>query len=375
MILKNSTYFELAENVIQNRKKIIVYGAGMIGKVIVPYLIAEYNLYDYLLCFIDGDIRKKGRTVYVGGREYGITTPDYLEKADDECILLITNSRFFPIINFLDSIPELDNIDGYIIPMMQIYELENARSIIIERKKDKPAIPKKIHYCWFGRKELPNFLKKCICSWREMCPDYEVIEWNEDNYDVNRHSFTQEAYESQRYGFVSDVARLDILYENGGIYMDTDVMLNKNLDELLYQDGFVGTEKWGNVNTGGGCGFTAGHPMLKELLQYREQFHFVLDDGSLNTETNGVYETIPFMRRGFNPNNMLQTVGGVTIYPSYVNHPYDYMSCELHYREATVSVHYFYGGWMEEDEKLNRKKTQEKYKEIIYRIKNGGMPL
>lgn len=157
--------------------------------------------------------------------------------------------------------------------------------------------------------------------------------------------------------------------------MDTDVMLNKNLDELLYQDGFVGTEKWGNVNTGGGCGFTAGHPMLKELLQYREQFHFVFDDGSLNTETNGVYETIPFLQRGFSPNNILQTVGGVTIYPSYVNHPYDYMSCELHYREATVSVHYFYGGWMEEDEKLNRKKTQEKYKEIIYRIKNGGMPL
>ena len=207
-----------------------------------------------------------------------------------------------------------------------------------------------------------------------MCPDYEIIEWNENNYNVNRHDFTKEAYEAGKYGFVSDMARIDILYENGGIYLDTDVTLIKSLDDLLYQDGFIGTEKWGNINSGGGCGFAVGHAMLKKMLDYREQFHFILEDGSLNMETNGMYETIPFLNEGFKPNNRLQTVGNVTVYPSYINHPYDYMSCETHKKAVTVSVHHFYGGWMEDMDLLNRKNTQNQYLGIVNRMKSGGKP-
>ena len=135
-------------------------------------------------------------------------------------------------------------------------------------------IPKIIHYCWFGKGEKSNLAKQCISSWKEKLKGYEIIEWNENNYDVNRHTYTAEAYKNRKYGFVTDVARLDILYEHGGIYMDTDVTLLKNLDELLYQRGFIATEKWGNVNTGGGCGFTKGHPILKDLIDYRDKFHF-----------------------------------------------------------------------------------------------------
>ena len=108
--------------------------------------------------------------------------------------------------------------------------------------------------------------------------------------------------------------------------------------------------------------------MLKELIDYRDKYHFVLEDGSLNIETCGVYETRVFIEHGFKPSNQLQHVDGVTVYPSYVNHPYDYMSCEDQRKEATVSIHHFYGGWMEEGDRLNRANTQDSYLAILKRI-------
>lgn len=368
MLLHRDMYEKIAEKVKTNNYKIIVYGAGMIGQIIIPYLIEKFGLGDYLDCFIDADKRKKGSIVKVCGKEYPITTPDYLESIDDNNVILVTNSKFYPIIKFLDGIKNLDSIEGYIVPMIQIKEIEEMESIKIDKIAEEQIIPKKIHYCWFGKKEKTEFLQECIDGWKELCSDFEIIEWNEDNYDVERHAYTSEAYKKGKYGFVTDVARLDILYEYGGIYMDTDVTLLKNLGDLLYQQGFIGTEKWGNINSGGGCGFVQGHPLLKELIDYRDKYHFVLEDGSLNIETCGMYETRIFIEHGFKPNNQLQYVDGITIYPSYINHPYDYMSCEDQRKDATVSVHHFCGGWMDEIDRLNRKKTQEQYLEIKNRI-------
>lgn len=370
MILRNADYVSFVKRIRENDKKIIVYGAGMIGQIIVPYLISEYQLYDRLECFVDADLRKKGQAIEIDKIQYKITTPDYLDTIDGSYNILISNSKFFPVVRFLDAKHNLDNIETYIIPMMQIYDLERLNPISVERKTERQRIPKKIHYCWFGGKEMPSFLQNCIASWKNMCPDYEIIEWNEQNYDVNKYAFTKEAYENKKYGFVTDLARLDILYEHGGVYMDTDVTLLKNLDVMLFQEGFIGTEKWGNINTGGGCGFVAGHPMLKTMLEYRKQFHFVMEDGTFNLETNGVYETRPFLERGFKPNNELQVIDNVTVYPSYIQHPYDYMSCQNQEKSSTVSMHHFFGGWMEEEDKLNRKKTQDEYECIVDRMKN-----
>lgn len=369
MQLRNTDYTSLVKKVKENDSRIIVYGAGMIGQIIVPYLVRKYNLYSHIDCFIDIDKRKKGQKIYIDNYIYEIKNTDYLEENKDNQIILITNSKYSKVLEFLDNIQTLESTDGYIVPIMQLHEIEeNNNCIIIEKKYKTQLIPKKIHYCWFGKKEMPQFLCSCINSWREKCPDYEIIEWNEDNYDINRHEFTKEAYTNGKYGFVTDVARLDILYENGGIYLDTDVTLLKNLDNCLYQEGFIGTEKWGNINSGGGCGFMKEQAMLKKLIDYRENFQFMMSDGSLNIETNGVYESKPFLDAGFRPDNTLQEIEGVTIYPSYVNHPYDYMSCETHLRNATMSVHHFFGGWMEEEDRKNRRKTQEEYKCIINRI-------
>lgn len=369
MILRNTDYEELAKKIKANKSRVVVYGAGMIGRIVVPYLVREYGLYDYIDCFVDMDKRKTGQKIIIDEYSYEIKTPDYLETYRENTILFITNSKFSSVVRFLDEIEALNYVEGYIIPMIQINEIEKSVPIAIERLSQNEIIPRKIHYCWFGGGQLPAFLQNCIDSWRANCPDYEIIEWNESNYDVNRHKFTKQAYEQKKWSFVTDVARLDILYDNGGIYLDTDVTLLKNLDDCLYQTGFIGVEKWGNVNSGGGCGFVKHHPMLKKLIEYRDSFSFVMQDGSLNTETNGLYETKIFMESGFKPNNSLQIIEGVTIYPSYINHPYDYMSCDAHEKSSTISIHHFYSGWMEKDDRTNRINTQNEYKNIVERIR------
>ena len=159
MILHNVMYKVFAEKVKSKKYNIIVYGAGMIGQIIIPYLIEEYGLADYLDCFIDADKRKKGSMVNVCGKEYPVTTPDYLETIDDNNVILVTNSKFYPIIKFLDGIENLNYIEGYIVPMIQIKEIEETVSIKIDKISEKQIIPKKIHYCWFGKKEKPKFLQ------------------------------------------------------------------------------------------------------------------------------------------------------------------------------------------------------------------------
>lgn len=130
-------------------------------------------------------------------------------------------------------------------------------------------IPKVIHYCWFGRNEKPELIRKCIDSWKKNCADYQIIEWNEDNYDINACEYTRRAYTAQKWAFVSDFARLKIIYENGGIYLDTDVELRRSLDDLLQYDSWFAQDDIRYINTGLGFGACKGNLLLKRMIQVR----------------------------------------------------------------------------------------------------------
>ncbi len=136
-------------------------------------------------------------------------------------------------------------------------------------------IPKKIHYCWFGGNPKPEIIEKCIASWHQYCPDWEIIEWNESNYDVGKRAYTKEAYDAKMWAFVSDVVRLDVVCNNGGIYLDTDVELKTGIEELRSFDAFFVFETDRNINTGIGFGAVAGHPSVKAMLEYYEDRTFV----------------------------------------------------------------------------------------------------
>ena len=148
-------------------------------------------------------------------------------------------------------------------------------------------IPKKIHYCWFGRNPLPPLALKCIESWKRYLPDYEIKEWNEDNFDVNMIPYTKEAYEAKKYAFVSDYARYWILYQYGGLYFDTDVEIIKNMDDIIARGPFMGCENEANLGAtstelGLGLGCNPGLLFYKEMLDLYGTLHFVNPNGSYN---------------------------------------------------------------------------------------------
>ncbi len=370
--LKNPSYAELAEKVVREDKALIVYGAGMIGQIVVPDILEQFQMKDRLAFYVDADTYKQGRRVVIKETAYEIKKPDELKaycEQNKNTVILITNSHFEAVLRELDTLVQLNGVDACIIPVMQIEEAKKGNVAKPVRASKEMLIPKVIHYCWFSGKEMPEGFRKCIASWERYCPDYEIVRWDESNYDVNKNRYMQEAYEHQKWGFVTDCARFDILYRHGGIYMDTDVELVRNPDELLYQPAFCGVEKWGNVNTGGGCGAVAGHPMIKKMLEARERLSFVREDGKLNLETCGVYETETLRKEGFHVDNRNQIISGMTVYTSDYFHPYDYMSGELAMTENTFSIHHFNGGWLDEKEREQRKKTVEWYQKILERMK------
>lgn len=138
-------------------------------------------------------------------------------------------------------------------------------------------IPKKIHYCWFGGNPKSEIIEKCIASWKKHCPDWEIKEWNESNYDVNAHPYTKEAYEAKKWAFVSDVARLEIIYREGGLYMDTDVELLAPLDFVKDCDALFAFETNLNIATGLGFAAVQGHPSVQEMLSCYANKHFIVN--------------------------------------------------------------------------------------------------
>ena len=214
-------------------------------------------------------------------------------------------------------------------------------------------IPKVIHYCWFGRNPLPDSALKCIASWRKYLPDYEIKEWNEDNFDVNIIPYTQQAYEAKKYAFVSDYARFWILYHYGGLYFDTDVEVIRPMDEIVKRGPFMGLEKLQKeakepaVAPGLGLGAPVGHQLYAELLNIYARLQFTKTDGTPNLKTIVEYTTELLQKKGLQRGDGVQQVDGVFIYPEDYFCPMDSTTGITTITPRTVSIHHYDCSWLD----------------------------
>lgn len=214
---------------------------------------------------------------------------------------------------------------------------------------DELKIPKKLHYCWFGESQLPESAVRCINSWKKYCPDYEIIEWNENNFDINKNVYTREAYGAKKWAFVSDVARLYVLINYGGIYMDTDVELIKPLDSILKYEAVSGFECETQVPTGlMAC--REGHPLFLEFLKEYESIHFIRNDGSYDFTTNVTRITNICLKYGLRLNNTKQVVRGFTLLPNEYFCPKNSETLELKITPNTICIHHFDASWHSEED-------------------------
>ncbi|MDO5150103.1 MAG: glycosyltransferase [Oscillospiraceae bacterium] len=372
MILKNSSFEEFADHIISSDKRIVIFGAGMIGLVTASDIFRQFGIADRLEYYIDNDMSKNGTKDPLYGKM--IYSPEYLSKCDPyKNVLVISISRYSDVIKQLKAIENIRSMECYILPMMCISNFKPAANSELYNESSSPLIPKVIHYMWLGRNKIPDTLQFCIDSWKKFCPDYQIIQWNEDNYDINKNLYMKQAYENKAYGFVPDYARLDILYEYGGIYLDTDVELKKSLDDMLNQSAFCCVEKWQTINFGGGSGAVKGSQAVGKLLEARKPLTFVNPDGTLNRTTCGYYDTLTLMKYGYQLNNSTQKVLDMTVLPYEYFHPYDYMSGRTELTDHTYGIHHFNGGWLDIHMKAANQKTSEEFEKIYAMAEKEAM--
>lgn len=220
-------------------------------------------------------------------------------------------------------------------------------------------IPKVIHYCWFGRNPLPESAVKCIESWRKYLPDYEIKEWNEDNFDVNMIPFAAEAYSVGKYAFVSDFARFWILYHYGGVYFDTDVEVIKPIDDIVEKGAYMGIEvickvypesliDYPMVNPGLGVGAPAGMEFYKKMIDFYSNYHFLRKDGSIIGGTVVYHTTNMLVKEGLQKRADIQQVSGIWIYPEDYFNPFDDLTGRLNKTERTRSIHWYARSWQQQ---------------------------
>lgn len=218
---------------------------------------------------------------------------------------------------------------------------------------------KKIHYCWFGGNPKSELILKCQESWKKFCPDYEIIEWNETNFNVNCCDYVREAYEAKKWAFVSDYCRYYVLHKHGGIYLDTDVELIKSLEEL--PEAFIGFEDQKTCCSGLIRGASAGDPLCRKMLESYHNDRFLQEDGRYNTKTVCIRETDMLKEHGLVQNGKMQTVADTVIYPAEYFSPKDYLTDRLNITENTVSIHHYDASWYTEEDKLAAK-LRSKYR-------------
>lgn len=235
-------------------------------------------------------------------------------------------------------------------------------------------IPKVIHYCWFGEKPLNQEARQCISSWRKFAPGFEIKEWNETNYDVKKNKYITEAYINKKYAFVSDYARLDIIYHEGGIYLDVDVELVKPITHLVGHLAFMGkqTEFNGNwyVNTGLGFGAEAKNTIIKSMLDDYENSSFIKKDGSFDTTSCPIRNTKTLSKYNYINNNEIQDISGLIIYPSEYFCPMDHVTGKINVTDKTISIHRFAASWISPWQKIkkNIKRVILNYEEKLNKL-------
>lgn len=218
-------------------------------------------------------------------------------------------------------------------------------------------INKKIHYCWFGRGQKSKIMQKCIDSWKKYCPDYEIIEWNEDNFDIESNKYTKYCYEKKKWAFLSDYVRLVVVHEYGGVYFDTDVEVIKNIDHLLEYEAFFGFENDQYVASGLGFGAEVGHWTLKEMIKQYDKVQ-LNDEAMLKWPACPELNTKALLPYGLQLNGQRQIINGACILEKEILNPFDDPTGRLNKTKDTVSIHWYSKSWIDRKTVIRSKITR-----------------
>lgn len=336
------------------KKDIYCFGAG---KLFRQFVMGNPDI--HIRKVIDNFKGDTESEIDVDGKSFPIVSLEqFVRECGESTNIIITCQKYEEIISQLDSIPELDGLECYLYLFIQEYTEHYTKYPISKRINN--VIPKKIHYCWFGKNKVPDEYLQYMETWKKYCPDYEIIRWDEQNYDMTKNEYLKQTYNNKKWAFVSDYARVDVVCQYGGVYLDTDVELLKSFDEFLKWDMFCGFENSKDINWGLGFGAVQGHEILREVLKVYEHMNIINNDGSLNLVKCPIIQSSVMSKYGFVLDGSPQEKGYVAVYPKEFFSPYSYKKGFGRITANTHSIHHYSASWIEEE-----KKTQNKWDTLI----------
>ncbi len=331
---------------ILKNNNVVFWGCGIQGKRWAMFL-DNWNLSEHLAGYIDNSPAKVGTVYECDGKAYHIYSIDEAEnRFSSDTILLIT------CLDYESVYKRLEERGCKFSRIISAAEIAQAQLMIsdypkIVKKSDENLIPKVIHYAWMGG-EKPDYIKRNIEGWHKLCPDYKIIEWNEHNYDVKKNRYMYQAYQKEKWGFVPDYMRLDIVYQQGGIYLDTDVEMVKRPDELLKQRCFGSSDSTFTMNLGSGFGAIPGCDIIRQLRDYYNDIDFIREDGSIDNTSCNTHSFRVLSPMGYTINDELQQIGEMNIYPMILQGSAAYIrTCRV--TDKTFFVHYGTLSWMDDE--------------------------
>ncbi len=242
----------------------------------------------------------------------------------------------------------------------------------MNNKEATKVINKTIHYCWFGGNEKSELILKCKESWKKALPDYEIVEWNESNFNLDECNYCKEAYNAKYYAFVSDFARFYILYNYGGIYLDVDVEVVRPLDRFLSHEAFMGFEASNRVAPGLIVGSRKGNSIIKEILDSYYLKRFDYGDDNYNLTTVVSYTTEILVKHKLKLNNKYQELDYITIYPRAFFCPISFNDNKEYFTKDTYTIHHYAGTWLSaEQNERNKSKAWRIISPLLLAIKRG----
>lgn len=352
-------------------KKIIQFGASSAWHYylkIFPNIMSE--IINNTIVIVDNDIQKQEKDFKIADKEFKIKSPEIIKKQNDYIVLITVSLAYQEkICEQLINLRLPENIECYSLPLM-IYNCKKTDNTCVEKYfnvhtdlLNKPII----HSFWFSGEEKPDLYKRCIESWYKYCPDFKIMEWNSENYDVTKNIYMREAFEHRKWAFVSDYARLDILYQYGGIYMDMDVELINSLTPLLNAQSFFCRQEDGMIELGSGFGVQAGDSLIGEMLATYKNRKLILKNGEMDKTPQPEWLDDVLKKNGFYKSYDSQVVGNRLILSN------DYITCftgENSVQKAKFGIHWHNGGWLDEKDRQlikNSFNAKEKVLEKYFR--------
>lgn len=349
---------------ISKKKNIICFGEGKKLRTFIN-TFKEFDIPKMIYYIVDNNEGKDNTEIEINKTKLKVYSfVHFLNMDIENCFIVITSQEVNSIYEQLCSYERFERISCCYCDFVKIETNEKIEQNRIYpasfRIYHTPKIPKIIHYCWFGKKEIPKQNRIWMESWNKYCPDYKIIEWNESNYDINKNPYMSEAYQAKKWSFVSDYTRLDIIYQYGGIYLDTDVEIIRNLDELLYQDAFAGVDSSQNISLGLGFGAVSQHHIVRELLEFYENLHFDVNNLiAAPTLTKPLFERYNYVNNGD-----IQKIAGMTVYPEKVLSGKDDITGRILPTENTYAIHHYDGSWNDESKIKRRREIKELYEKV-----------